>query len=125
MLKKDNEIKWTVEARKYFKCIKKSITEAPILVSPNFSKDFIVFSCAYEHTIAGVLLQKNQQNVGHRIAFFINMLSDGELKYDIMEKHVYALVKSLKDYRVCIIHSHIISVVPSNVVKNILTQPNQ
>ena len=46
MMKKDNEIKWTVDARKYFKDIKKLITKAPILVSLIFSKDFLVFSYA-------------------------------------------------------------------------------
>ena len=58
MLKKENEIKWIVDARKSFKYIKKAITEAPVLVSPDFIKDFLVFSYAYEHTIDGVLLQK-------------------------------------------------------------------
>ena len=51
------------------------------------------------------------------ISFFSNMLRDGELKYDIMEKQAYALVKALKDFRVYILHSHIIAYVPSNVVK--------
>ena len=46
------------------------------------------------------------------------------MKYDIMEKHVYSLVKSLKDFRVYILHSHIVAYVPSNVVKSILTQPD-
>ena len=38
MMKKDNEIKWIVDARKSFKDIKKEINEAPILVSPYFVK---------------------------------------------------------------------------------------
>ena len=49
---------------------------------------------------------------------------DGELKYDIMEKQAYALVKSLKYFRMYILHSCIIAYVPNNVVKNILTQPD-
>jgi hypothetical protein len=43
MLRKDSEIKWTVEARDYFDQIKKSLTEAPVLVSPDYSKDFLIF----------------------------------------------------------------------------------
>ena len=46
MLKKDNEIKWIVGAIKYFKHINKAITTAPVLVSPYFSKYFLVFSYA-------------------------------------------------------------------------------
>ena len=42
-----------------------------------------------------------------------------------MEKQAYVLVKYLKDFRVYILHSHIVACVPSNVVKNILTQPDR
>jgi len=39
-----------------------------------------------------------------------------------MEKQAYALVKALKEFKVYILHSHIVAYVPSNVVKDILTQ---
>ena len=39
-----------------------------------------------------------------------------------MEKQTLALVKALKDFRVYILHSHIISFVPHIVVKDILSQ---
>ena len=58
------------------------------------------------------------------IAFFSKMLRDGELKYDIMEKQAYALVKALKDFRVYILHSYVIAHVPTAAVKGILTQPD-
>ena len=41
-----------------------------------------------------------------------------------MEKHDYALVKALKEFRIYISHSHIVAFVPSSTVKDILTQPN-
>ena len=86
MLKKDHEIKWTINGRRSFGDTKHFIIEAPVLVSPYFSKDFLVFSYASNHTIARVLLQKNRQNVEQPKAFFSKVLRDGELKYDIMEK---------------------------------------
>ena len=39
-----------------------------------------------------------------------------------MEKHAYALIKALKEYRVYILHSHTISYVPNTVLKDILSQ---
>ena len=86
MLKNGHEIKWTAEAKKSFKEIKQAISEAPMLVSPDFTKDFLIFSYALEHTIAAVLLQKNNENMEKPIALFGKMLRDGELKYDFMEK---------------------------------------
>ena len=56
MLKKGHEIKWNTEARESFWEIKKAISEAPVLASPDFTKYFSVFSYASEHTIVGVLL---------------------------------------------------------------------
>ena len=46
MLKKDQEVKWTAEAKNSFEKIKQALTEAPVLVSPNFSKYFLTFSFA-------------------------------------------------------------------------------
>ena len=93
-------------------------------MSPDFTKDFSIFSYASEYTIAVVLLQKNDKNLEQPIAFFSKMLRDGELKYDIMEKQAYALIKALKDFIIYILHSHIIAHVPSAAVKGILTQPD-
>ena len=92
MIRKDHEIKWTVEDKKSFKDIKQAISEAVVLVSIDFEKDFLVFSYTSEHTVAVVLLQKNERVEEHPIAFFSKILRDGELKYDIMEKQAYALV---------------------------------
>ena len=39
-----------------------------------------------------------------------------------MEKHAYALVKALKEFKVYILHSHSVVFVPSAAVKDILTQ---
>ena len=52
MLKKGVGVKWTVEAKKYFELVKHSLTRAPVLISPDFSKDFLIFSFAFEHTVA-------------------------------------------------------------------------
>ena len=60
MLNKDNTFQWSKEAKQSFINIKKALSEAPVLVSPNFGKDFTIFSFASEHTMAGVLLQKNE-----------------------------------------------------------------
>ena len=122
MLKKDSAIKWTIKAKQSFESIKQALTKAPVLISPDYTKDFIIFSFASEHTIATVLLQKNNQGFEQPIEFFCKSLRDASLKYNIMEKQALALVKAIKDFRVYILHSHIIAYVPNVVVKDILTQ---
>ena len=122
MLKKDNEIKWNQDARNSFENIKKALTEALVLISPNCTKYFHIFSFASKHTVPGVLLQKNDENLEKPIAFYSKILRDATLKYDIMDKQAYALVIALKEFRVYILHSHIIAHVPSVAIKEVLIQ---
>jgi hypothetical protein len=125
MLKKDVKIKWDSESKQSFEQVKRALTEAPILISPNFTKDFYLFSFASEHTIAAVLLQKNNEGYEQPISLFSKALRDTALNYKIMEKQAFALVKSIKDFRVYILHSHTIAYVLNSVVKDILTQDNR
>ena len=76
MLKKDNEVKWTTEAKALFSHINKVISEAPVLASPNYLKDFLIFSFASKHTIVVVLLQKNEEGFEQPITFFRKSLRD-------------------------------------------------
>jgi hypothetical protein len=124
MLRKGNEVRWTVESRNSFDQIKRALTEAPVLISPDYSKDFLIFSFASFDTVAVVLLQKNVEGLEQPISFFSRALRDAEVKYDIMEKQAYALVKALKAFRVYVLHSKIIAYVPSASVKDILIQPD-
>jgi hypothetical protein len=104
MLKKDNEVRWTMKSKESFQQVKKSIREAQVLVSPDYTKELLIFSFASEYTIATVLLQKNEEGFEQPIAFFSKSLRDAELRYDILEKHAYAMVKALKSFRTYVLH---------------------
>lgn len=56
MLKKESTIKWIVEAKNSFEDIKITLTKPPMLMSPKFDRDFILFSFPFEHIIIVVLL---------------------------------------------------------------------
>ena len=103
MMKKHNEVKWSQESQEAFARIKNAFAEAPVLAGPDYAKPFMIFSFASPHTITGVLLQKNEEGYEQPIAFFSQVLRDAELKYNILEKQAYALVKSLKSFHVYIL----------------------
>jgi hypothetical protein len=117
MLRKGNEVKWTLEARNYFEKIKQALADAPVLISPDYSKEFLIFSFASNDTLVVVLLQKNSDGMEQPISFFSKALRDVEVRYDIMEKQAYALVKALKYFRVYVLHSKIIAYVPFKLCK--------
>ena len=124
MLKKGSEIKWTDATRSSFEAIKQAIMEAPTLINPYYTKEFYIFSFASYDTLAAVLLQKNDEGVEHPVAFFKKTLRDVELRYDLIEKQAYALIKSLKAFRIYILHSKVIAYIPLASVKDVITQPD-
>jgi hypothetical protein len=112
MLRKDSEIKWIVKSRDSSDQIKVALTKSMVLVSLDYSKEFLIFSFASFDTIEVVLLQKNVEGFEQPIAFSSRALRYDELKYDIMDKKAYALVKSLKSFKVYVVPSRVFSYVP-------------
>ena len=92
LLKKDVKFEWDDQGKKSFKEIKASVSKSHVLIRPDYSKDFKIFSFASEDTIAGVLLQTNDQGQYQPIAYLSRALQDSELKYHTVEKQAYALV---------------------------------
>ena len=124
MIENDQEIWWMHESRQSFEVIKNSIAKELIHGIPHFSKYFLIFSFASKHMVERVLLQKNHEGYEQPIAFYNKTLRDAPLKYNILDKQEYALVKALKYFRVYFLHSHIISHMPTSTMKDILTQLN-
>ena len=92
------------------------------MAGPDYTKPFIIFSFASPHTVAAILLQKNEEGHEQPIAFFSQVLRDAELKYNILEKQAYALVKALKAFRMYVLQLAITAFVPRAAIKDILIQ---
>ena len=84
MLKKEVGVKWTIQAKQSFELVKQALTQTPVLISPDFTKYFYIFSFAFKHTIAIVLLQKNDMGHEKPIYFFSKAFIDAPLKYNIL-----------------------------------------
>jgi hypothetical protein len=124
MLKKGSEIKWADNARSSFQDIKQIIMESPTLISLDYTRNFYIFSFSSYDIVAAVLLQKDDEGLDHQVDFFSKSLRDAKLRYDPIEKKAYALIKSLKSFRIYILHAKFVAYVPSASVKDVLTQPD-
>ncbi|XP_057863758.2 uncharacterized protein LOC131071814 [Cryptomeria japonica] len=116
MMSEKVAFKWNEAGRKAFEEIKRVIAHAPTLVNLDFNKDFIIYCYASEHTMSGILVQKGEDNGEVPISFMSIPLKKHELKYSQIEKHAYAVVKAVKQFRYYILHSHAIVFVPNFVV---------
>jgi hypothetical protein len=59
-LRKDDALKWDNDNLKSFEDIKEAITTTPVLISPDYSHEFIIFPFASQDTLVGVLLKRIQ-----------------------------------------------------------------
>jgi len=79
LLRKDVAFKWDDNNIESFEDIKEAIAIAPVLISPDYSHHFIIFSFASQDTIVGVLIQKNRDDYEQPIAFMSKTLKDVEV----------------------------------------------
>lgn len=61
MLKKENEVHWTKEAKESFSIIKEALQATLVLISLDYQKSFQIFLFASPCSIVVVLLQKNDE----------------------------------------------------------------
>ncbi|KAL1199502.1 putative mitochondrial protein [Cardamine amara subsp. amara] len=96
LLRKDQPSKftWSSEAATAFEKLRKAVTEAPVLVMPDFSKTFVIECDASGVGIGAVLMQASQP-----IAYFNKALSEKSLSKSAYEKELMALVLSIQHWR--------------------------
>ncbi|XP_023640434.1 uncharacterized protein LOC111831116 [Capsella rubella] len=106
VIKKSVEFHWGEAQEKAFKELKKRLTEAPLLVLPDFNKTFEVECDASNVGIGAVLTQG-----GKPVAYFSEKLSGATLNYPTYDKELYALVRAMETWqhyllaRECVIHT--------------------
>ena len=120
--KKDVPFKWFDEQKNAFTKIRKAIAEAPTLMSPDFSKDFILYTFSTDFSYAAVLTQKNHEDVEIPISFMSSTFKGGEINYSQVDKQAYTVYKSVKHYRPYLLKSRTKLIVPYVVVCNVIVQ---
>ena len=86
LVKKDVPFKWSDEQKNAFTEIRKAIVEAPALMSPYFSKYFILYTFATNFSYAGVLTQKSHEDIKIPISFMSSTFKGAELNYSQVDK---------------------------------------
>lgn len=97
--RKSQRISWGEEAEESFRKIKEALVSAPILVSPDFMKQFTLQCDASDVGVGCVLTQNNDQNEEVVIAFASRTLSQAERKYTSTEKELLALLFGVEKFR--------------------------
>ena len=115
--------KWDESCDKAFEELKLSITTAPVLVAPSWSKPFRCHVDASQKAVGGTLTQLDDNGAERVIAFFSKKLSNTERDYTANERELLGLVYFLKRFR-CYLEGMTFEVfIDNQVLKNFLTKP--
>ena len=99
LLKKGVKFQWTAEHQECFQILKDSLLVSPILRHPDFQKRFEVHTDACTNSIAGILMQRDDNDgLPYPIAYFSRKLRPAEARYSVSELEALAIVASIKNY---------------------------
>jgi hypothetical protein len=91
LLEKDREFKWTDTCQTSFEELKRRLTTAPVLVTPDLQKGFDIDCDASRQGLGCVLMQE-----GHVIAYASRQLRKHEQNYPTHDLEMAAVVHALK-----------------------------
>jgi hypothetical protein len=92
------------------------------LLSPYFSRGFILYTFSSDIAFAVVLTQKNQEGDEFLIAFMSSGLQGAELDYPEVDKQAFVVFKVVNHFRPYLIKSKTKVIVPYPAVRNLLIQ---
>ena len=90
---------WTDECTKAFNKLKRRFSKAPVLIPPNWDKDFEVYVDASNVAIGSVLSQKDKKGHDRPIYFSSRQLSAAERNYSVTEREGLGMVYPVQKYR--------------------------
>jgi hypothetical protein len=99
ILKKDCQFSWTKECQQSFDMLKEKMATMPILVFPDWSKEFHVHVNASSIDLGAVLAQPRVGDIDHPLAFASRKLSTAEINYTTTEREGLAMVYALQKFR--------------------------
>ena len=99
LLRKDVPFHWGAAQEKSFDALKMALTNAPILVFPDYNKPFVIYTDASALGLGAVLMQDDQNGRHRVIAYASRTLNKAEGNYSVTHQEALAIVWALKTFR--------------------------
>ena len=97
--RKGKRFGWKEEQEAAFQELKKRLVEAPILIYPNWDKEFCVHVHASNYAIGATLAQTGKEGLDHPVYFASKLLSKAECNYSTIEREALSMVYAVQNFR--------------------------
>ena len=98
LLNKDVVFKFDEECSAAFQTLKDKLTTAPVMIAPDWSKEFELMCDANDYAV-GTVLGQRQDKTFHTIYYTSKVLNEAHLNYATTEKEMLAIVFALEKFR--------------------------
>jgi len=100
LIRSDQTWNWGTKEQEAFERLKMAVTTAPILASPQDSEPFCIEANSSDFASGAVLSQQLPgEEKWHPVAFYSKSLSPVERNYEIHDKEMLAIIRTLKEWR--------------------------
>jgi len=100
LTRNDTRWHWGTDEQSAFDRLKQSVTSAPVLISPDSTKPFRIEADSSDFATGAVLSQVSPDDEKwHPVAFFSKSLTPVERNYEIHDKEMLAIIRSLQEWR--------------------------
>ena len=108
LTKKEKAFVWGEEQEEAFAKVKQILSEKPVLVFPDYSKPFHIFTDASLVGQGGALMQRDEENkLFHAIAYCSRTLPTSERKWPAVQVELGAIIFALREFKPYIFMSEI------------------
>ena len=100
LLRKDSKFIWSENCQNAFENSKSLLINSPVLITPDFEKQFKLAVDASDVGIGAVLYQETDDNVEKPISYFSKKLDKHQKNYSTIEKECFAMLSALQHFDV-------------------------
>jgi hypothetical protein len=122
LLRKDIPWRWTEQQQGAFEGLKTALTSGQVLVAPDFTKPFIVYTDASDFAI-GASLHQGYDGAERAIRFYSRTMIAAERNYSTTDKEALAVISALKQFRVYLLGNHFTIYTDHQALRQVLNDP--
>ncbi|CAL9686088.1 unnamed protein product [Knipowitschia caucasica] len=98
LVSKNVPFKWTSECEAAFTFLKHRLTSSPVVVSPDFSRPFTVYTDASKDAVGAVLAQEND-GLEHVVAYASQALTHTQKRWSTFDRALWAVVWAVHEFK--------------------------